>query len=841
MSFTAADFQPRVDDGTWDLPPPVTDPADVLRVKPYAVQPDAKPYTPPASANAGTLAITPAATTPTPANSNAATLGAQPASTATQLAVAKPPPQPPLVAPLQGDQQRRMIPWEQARLMIQRGEGTEGDKNIWNYRHAERPDYYTAGGPYQIVDSTWRQGAEWAGIDVSQWQHAIDAPKEVQEKVAHALYDRLGFQPWTKQAGGSLNPDGSVASPGSSGGQMPSFEEYQRRALAGLPPPYDPSGDIERMRLLNEQQRVAQQPIIDATLKRMRDDQEEADRQYGDLKHDLDDPALKPWTQKPPPPDPIGGLASLGSVFAALASRYSHTPGIAAMNGMAAAIEARDAGNQKQYEQAFQAYQYNAKLALERNEIVQKRYDAAWKRLTEDPVLGEAELKSIAQIYGDEKSEVLFESGQYEKAWELNRQRIETATKMAQEQQKLDQFNMFGPTAGTPERQVYEARWRDLVRQGWEQGAAKDQANRESIERVRASKPRTTAQIADAEADTLATEQWTQDHAGVAPTEAEKQSAEFIRDKQVAKVKKPNLNPKEADVQALAMAAFRQKEGRNPTTSDADAAEMATLRTQQRQEAAGVISDEAAEIIADRVLNGDERATTGMARNTVNISKVNNAIVKLAKERGLGGGDIADRIAQFTGKLQAERTLGARTVNMEIPANEAAYMIPLARDASKAVDRTEYPTLNDVLIAAERGTGGTEVVQFALAVNSLIYTYSKFLNPTGIPTDADKARATDILSTGWSQNQFEAALTQIQREIAQGRKAVTQTRQELSSGLTTPAAQPGAPAPAGAAPAGGGGAVPVIGANGEGYDAVPSGGRYRLQGDDPNGAWRVKP
>jgi len=836
-SSTAAD--------TWDLPDPVTDQSDPLRVRAYKLQPDAAPaQSATGTANAGVLGITPA--TPPAANSNAATLGVTPAAYRTYA-----PPinvsQPPLVAPLQGDpNDHRMIPWERARLMIERGEGTEGDKNIWNYKHAQRPDYFTAGGPFQMVDSTWRQGAAWAGIDVSQWPHAIMAPKEVQDAVAHAVYDHQGFGPWTKAAGGSLNPDGSVAAPGA-----PSGPPSTRIGLDPLPPAYDPTGSIIEMRRIEQERIAMERPLIESRLRKQQQEEADADRAYGDFERDLHDPALQPWTQKPPQPDPIGGLASLGSVFAALAAGFSHTPGIAAMNGMAAAIDARNENNQKQYDEAFKAYQYNADLALKRQEIVQAAYDRAWARVKENPELGLAELRAVSQIYDDQKSEVLFEQGQIEKAYELNTSRVENANKWRLELAKLDQINKFGFPTGSPEKQQADLRALELQGPPWYMSPvdAITQANAEISAAKQAAKPKTATQIADAEADTLAVEQWTNDHGGVAPTEVEKQSAEFIRDKQVAKVKKPNLNPKEADVQSLAMAAFRQKEGRNPTTSQADATEMANLRVEQRQEAAGVISDEAAEIIADRVLHGDERATTGMARNTVNISKVNNAIVKLAKEQGLGGGDIADRIAQFTGKLQAERTLGARTVNMEIPANEAAYMIPLARDASKAVDRTEYPNLNDILLAAERGTGGTEVVQFALAVNSLIYTYSKFLNPTGIPTDADKARATDILSTGWSQGQFEAALTQIQREIAQGRKAVTQTRQELSGGLTTPAAQgtpatppPGATAAPGATPAPGAAAsppaVPEISTKTQ-YDALPSGARFRKPGDPPD-QWRTK-
>jgi len=287
---------------------------------------------------------------PKPANSNATTLATSS--------------QPPSVNASDGT--NRMIPWERARLMIERGEGTTGDQNIWNYKHASRPDYFTAGGPYQIVDSTWRQGAAWAGIDVSQWQHAIDAPKEVQDRVAHAIYDHLGFQPWTKQAGGSLNSDGTPASNAHTLGTGPGYEEYMRRGLAMFPQTYDPASMITEYRRINQEQMDAERPLIEARLKRQQQEEAEADQRYSDVQraHDLNDPALQPWTQKPPQADPLGGLASLGSVFAALASGFSHTPAIAAMNGMAAAIDARNEGNQKQYDEAFKAYQYNAQAGL---------------------------------------------------------------------------------------------------------------------------------------------------------------------------------------------------------------------------------------------------------------------------------------------------------------------------------------------------------------------------------------------------------------------------------------------------------------------------------------------
>ncbi|HEX9158791.1 MAG TPA: hypothetical protein VF835_01080, partial [Rhizomicrobium sp.] len=143
--------------------------------------------------------------------------------------------------------------------------------------------------------------------------------------------------------------------------------------------------------------------------------------------------------------------------------------------------------------------------------------------------------------------------------------------------------------------------------------------------------------------------------------------------------------------------------------------------------------------------------------------------------------------------------------------------------ASEKVDRTQYPSLNSVLIAAERGTGDEDVVRFALAANSLIYSFSKFLNPTGIPTDADKARATEILSTSWSKGQFKVAIDQIDREIKTGRFAVDATREEFLNTLLSKlnAGQLSAAPTTGNAPAAAG---PAIGTEKDGY---------RFKGGDP--------
>ena len=68
-----------------------------------------------------------------------------------------------------------------------------GGKNVPNYMFGPG---YTAQGSFQITNSTWRDIAPKAGIDLKQYPNAMSAPYSVQEGAATALFNTRGFQPW---------------------------------------------------------------------------------------------------------------------------------------------------------------------------------------------------------------------------------------------------------------------------------------------------------------------------------------------------------------------------------------------------------------------------------------------------------------------------------------------------------------------------------------------------------------------------------------------------------------------------------------------------------------------
>lgn len=68
-----------------------------------------------------------------------------------------------------------------------------GNQNVPNYKYGPG---FSASGNFQMIDETWRRWAKAAGIDVSQYPRAIDAPYDVQRAVATHGLQTEGTKPW---------------------------------------------------------------------------------------------------------------------------------------------------------------------------------------------------------------------------------------------------------------------------------------------------------------------------------------------------------------------------------------------------------------------------------------------------------------------------------------------------------------------------------------------------------------------------------------------------------------------------------------------------------------------
>lgn len=208
------------------------------------------------------------------------------------------------------------------------------------------------------------------------------------------------------------------------------------------------------------------------------------------------------------------------------------------------------------------------------------------------------------------------------------------------------------------------------------------------------------------------------------------------------------------------------------------------------------LSSDSVSNMADQYLAGDRSVMQNLGRGAQgaqNIVALRAEIAKKMAERGMSGADMATKMAEFEGLKAGERTLTQRTANIGMRINEAKTFAPLALAASEKVDRTQFPTLNSLLLAAERGTGGEDVVRLSVATMSLLNAYAAAVTPTGTPTEGAQSRAHELLDKAWSQGQYRVAIDQLMMEMEAASKSPGMVREEFRRGAD-PARSTAAPA-----------------------------------------------
>lgn len=170
------------------------------------------------------------------------------------------------------------------------------------------------------------------------------------------------------------------------------------------------------------------------------------------------------------------------------------------------------------------------------------------------------------------------------------------------------------------------------------------------------------------------------------------------------------------------------------------------------------------------------------------LARSGSGFVKAVTERAAQGDvtpeEMMSNQAQFTGEKAGQRTLGSRTANIEMAANEAASLADLAKQASGKVDRTQFKSLNDVIQAGQRATSSPELRAFTASNTSLINAYARAINPQGVGTVADKEHARDMLSTGFSKGDYQAAVDQLLLEIDAARRSPGQVKKSMREQFT---------------------------------------------------------
>ena len=190
------------------------------------------------------------------------------------------------------------------------------------------------------------------------------------------------------------------------------------------------------------------------------------------------------------------------------------------------------------------------------------------------------------------------------------------------------------------------------------------------------------------------------------------------------------------------------------------------LQEQLRKQ--GLLGDDDAKFIANQYLAGDKSVLIGLGsgqQGTANRSMVRHAIMEEGKAQGLSPADIAGRVMQFAGYVAEQQALARRQATILTAAGEADRVFKIVENASKKVDRSNWVPINTIVQKLETMKSDPKLGAFAQAIDTTVNVYARAIAPTGVPHEAARARALQILSTVTGQDDFEAKLDVMRQEI----------------------------------------------------------------------------
>lgn len=256
----------------------------------------------------------------------------------------------------------------------------------------------------------------------------------------------------------------------------------------------------------------------------------------------------------------------------------------------------------------------------------------------------------------------------------------------------------------------------------------------------------------------------------------------------------------------------------------------------------GKFSQDDADWLAGQYLAGDKSVMVGLGRGAQgpqNIIAVRHAIANQAKDQGMKPADVAARLAEYTGFVSEQRSMGTQQANVEMASSEAQQMIANARQASAAVPRGEFLPWNKLSQMSDKQLNSPELASLKAATTAVINTWARAINPKGAATVADKEHGYDLLNAAQSPEAFNAVLDRFQQEteasLAAPASAKGRLHEAFLSGQTpTPAPAPGptslqptpgrgAPSPGAAASIPGGAGNTVLRFDSQG-NPIPGGG-----------------
>ena len=467
---------------------------------------------------------------------------------------------------------------------------------------------------------------------------------------------------------------------------------------------------------------------------------------------------IRPWNEQEQSRkfdhDPIEKFTSLGSVFGLVASAFTHAPMANGLNASAAAMKAIQAGDDKAYDRAHEAWKENMDLAMKRHTIMREAYQDATSLMQSNMAAGQAKLQIAAAKFGDQKMLYLLEHGMSKEIFELQASRDKAIIGSYEASEAITKHTLqdkFFKETLESNKQIQDPHQRLISDAAAFQLFHGDGKNLAQNQAAVALLGKTAKE-------------------GRSPTPEEWEALQ----RNFSLLGRGGGSPATVALQAF-IAETQEREGRPPTSEE-------ITEFQKKFRGGAALDDATLNSMADQAIAGDSSVFTNLGRGAQgaeNVVRLRKRIADKLAAQGKTGGEQAINQAQYQGLRAAERTAGTREATVGIAAYEAKNMMGIAREASEKVSRTKFVPVNQAIQALERGVSNPELAKFVAANNSLVNGYVRAISPTGVPTDIVRKHAWDMLNTAQSKEAYSAVLDTMESEMNAAIVAPEQMKQQL--------------------------------------------------------------
>lgn len=262
-------------------------------------------------------------------------------------------------------------------------------------------------------------------------------------------------------------------------------------------------------------------------------------------------------------------------------------------------------------------------------------------------------------------------------------------------------------------------------------------------------------------------------------------------------VKDPNapgglrpIGPADPAYQARVAAETARAKGDVPTIIGAGSSVIVPNKAQEgalytnKPAADSSLDDQTTELLARRSIQGDTKALVGLGRGAQgaeNLLKIQRRVAEIAKAEGLDATDILNNNAVQAGRMSESRTLGTKSAHFGVAEKAMEESLPIALEASKAVPRTAFPVINQLILAGKTNVGDPNVKRFLIATDTAAKDYARTINPNGTTRESDIAYARKILSMADGPEAYEAALGQLKIEAGVTKRAIERQKKEVQT------------------------------------------------------------